>query len=131
MRIVIDASAMAEMLMASTVGARVAQRVFAVRRRHAPHLLDIEVVSALRRFVLGKQLPVAAAQSAIDDLAAFPMRRHGHGPLLARVFELRHNLSAYDALYLALAEGLDATLVTCDEALANVPGARAAVELIA
>ena len=130
MRIVIDASAMAEMLMASAVGAKVAKRVFAVQRRHAPHLLDIEVVSALRRFVLGKQLPAAQAQTAIDDLAAFPMRRHGHGPLLDRVFELRHNLSAYDALYLALAEGLEATLVTCDEALAEVPGAKAPVELV-
>lgn len=131
MRIVIDASAMAEMLMVSAVGARVAQRVLTARRRHAPHLLDIEVVSTFRRFVLGKQLGAAQAQAAIEDLRSFPMRRHGHGPLLERVFELRHNLSVYDALYLALAEGLGATLVTCDAALVDVPGARAAVELIA
>lgn len=131
MRIVLDASAMAEMLMASDVGRRVAERAFAVRRRHAPHLLDIEVTSTLRRFVLGKQLAAEQAQSAVEDLVAFPMRRHAHGPLLARVFELRHNLSAYDALYLALAEGLDATLLTCDAALVGVPGAMAPVELIA
>ena len=131
MKIVVDASAMAEMLMASEVGTRVERRVLSAPRRHAPHLLDIEVASTIRRFVLGKQLGVAQAMSAIEDLSVFPLRRHGHTPLLERVFELRHNLSAYDALYLALAEALGATLVTCDAALADVPGARAEVDLIA
>ena len=129
--IVIDASAMAEMLMVSEVGKRVADRILAAKHRHVPHLLDIEVTSTLRRFALRKQLAASDVLSAIDDMRKFPMRWHGHAGLLDRVFELRHSLTAYDALYLALAESLEATLVTCDTALSAVPGARAGVELFA
>lgn len=70
-------------------------------------------------------------REAIEDLALFPITRHGHSSLLERVFELRGNLTAYDAAYVALAEALDATLVTCDKALAKSPGKRATVEVIA
>lgn len=129
--IVIDASAMAEMLMVSDVGERVSARILAAKRRHAPHLLDFEVASALRKFVLSKRLTASQALLAIEDMRSFPMRRHGHAALLDRVIELRSNLSAYDAIYLALAEALEATLVTCDAALSSVVGARAAVELFA
>lgn len=125
--IVVDASAMAEILLASGLGKRVAERTLAAKRRHAPHLLDVEVISTLRRFVSSGQMKAARAQQAIDTLRIFPLRRHPHA-LLDRVFELRANLTACDALYLALAEVLGATLVTCDAALAGVPGRCAAVE---
>lgn len=128
--IVVDASAMAEILLLSEIGRRAAERVLTAKRRHVPHLLDIEVASTLRRFVLRGHLGRDAALAAVEDLRVFPVRRHAHGPLLERVFELRGNLTAYDALYVALAEALEATLVTCDSALVDVPGVRARVELL-
>lgn len=131
MIVVVDASAAVELLLDTDVGRRVGDRVFAADARHAPHLLDVEVGQVLRRFVLGRQLEVARAVAAVDDLVAFPMQRHGHAALLERAFDLRANLSIYDGVYLALAEGLGATLLTCDEALARAPGRRAEVLLVA
>lgn len=129
--IVVDASAMVELLLDTELGRRVDERILGVDSRHAPHLLDVEVTQVLRRFALAGQVSVARAREAIDDLTSFPMARHGHASLLERVFELRTNLTAYDAVYLALAEALTATLVTCDKALAKAPGSRARVEVIA
>ena len=79
------------------------------------------------RYVLAGQVSAARAREAMVDLADFPIERHAHAALIERVFELRANLTAYDATYLALAEALDSTLVTCDKALAKVPGTRARV----
>jgi predicted nucleic acid-binding protein len=130
--IVVDASAMVEMLMQTEIGLRVRTLVLHHgSSRHAPHLLDVEVVQVLRRFVRSGIATPDRAQQALEDLAAFPIRRHGHVSVIGRAFALRDNLSAYDAVYLALAEALDATLVTCDSALAKVPGSRARVELVA
>ena len=128
--IVVDASAMLELLLDTDLGRRVDERVLTAEARHAPHLLDTEVVQVLRRFVLAKQVTVDRALEAIGDLGAFPITRHAHTSLLDRVFELRANLTAYDATYLALAEALGATLVTCDEGLAQTPGRRTAVECL-
>jgi len=93
----------------------------------APHLLDAEVGQVLRRLVIGRALSAPRARDALDDLAALPIQRFAHGPLLARAFELRHNTTIYDALYLVLAEGLRAPLLTRDRALAAIPGHRAKV----
>ena len=128
--IVVDASAMVELLLDTALGRRVDQQVLNVRARHAPHLLDVEVAQVLRRFSLAGQVSAERASRALDDLSAFPLRRHAHTSLLERVFELRANATAYDAVYLALAETPGATLVTCDQALVRVPGRRAQVELV-
>src|SRR5262245_42309368 len=115
--IVVDASAMTELLLQTDTGRRVESRLFRDEEAlHAPHLLDVEVAQALRR-VVRTGVPAARAQDAIDDLAAFHLLRHPHRELIARVFDLRDNLTAYDAVYVALAEALDAALVTCDAKL--------------
>lgn len=128
--IVLDASAMVELLLDTEVGRRVDSLVMAAATRHAPHLIDAEVAQVLRRFVLARQINEARALEAIDDLALMPMRRHAHTPLLERAFALRATLTAYDAIYVALAEALGATLVTCDEALERAPSRKADVALV-
>jgi predicted nucleic acid-binding protein len=97
----------------------------------APHLLDAEVGHALRRAVLRGLLPTSWALSALEDLMRLRLTRHPHTALLPRAFELRDNATLYDALYLALAEVLEATFVTRDRRLARIPGVEARVEIIA
>lgn len=94
---------------------------------HAPHLLDVEVAQVLRRLEHSSVLRAGRAQEALDDLKALRVVRHAHLPLLDRVWMLRSNLSAYDALYVALAESLDAPLVTTDKRLQGSPLHRAEV----
>ncbi len=89
---------------------------------HAPHLLDVEVAQVLRRYVRTGELKAAEAASALEELRALDLERHAHEPLLARIWALRDNLSAYDATYLALAEALQARLLTCDGRLARSSG---------
>ena len=113
--IVVDASAITELLLQTELGRQVERRLYRDSSDlHAPHLLDVEVLSALRRLVHGGEVPVGRAEEAIEDLALLRLTRHGHVDLAPRVWELRRNLTAYDALYLALAESLDALVVTCD-----------------
>jgi predicted nucleic acid-binding protein len=95
----------------------------------APHLLDIELLHALRRLVIGGQLSEDRAADARDDFADLAVARYDHVALADRTWELRHNLTAYDATFVALAELLDVALVTCDARLADAPGNRAVVEL--
>jgi predicted nucleic acid-binding protein len=95
----------------------------------APHLLDIELLHALRRLVIGGQLSEDRAADARDDFAALAVARYDHVALADRTWELRHNLTAYDAAFVALAELLDVPLVTCDARLADAPGNRAVIEL--
>lgn len=95
---------------------------------HAPHLLDIEVTSALHRLALGKRIPAAAASSRVDVLARADIRRHPHVPLLPIIWALRDRLAPYDAAYVALAAALDIPLVTTDRRLAAVPDLPCAVE---
>lgn len=96
----------------------------------APHLLDAEVGHALRRSVRRGGVPAAIARAAMDDLARFRLARHAHTTLLPRAFELRDNATFYDALYLALAELLGATLLTRDRALPRIQGVGARVEVV-
>ena len=98
---------------------------------HAPHLLDSEVTSALRGLVLGDRLAAEHAERALDGLQSARIRRHSASPMTRRVWQLRANLSAYDALYVALAERLGADLVTADARIARAPGLRCSVEVVA
>lgn len=130
--IVVDASAVIELLLRSPTGERVEARLFERPvPLHAPHLLDVEVAQVLRRFEARGEMTPRRGASALDLLDAFPMRRHPHAPLLSRVWALRGNLTAYDAVYVALAEALGAILITCDVRLGRTPGLRAPVEVLA
>lgn len=96
----------------------------------APHLMDVEVGQTLRRFTLRGEISVVRAAESFDDLAGLSIRRYAHTELLPRAFELRSNVTMYDGVYLALAEMLNAPLLSCDAALADVPGCTAAVEIL-
>jgi predicted nucleic acid-binding protein len=89
---------------------------------HAPHLVDVEVTQVLRRLEQAGTLTTSRAEEARDDFRALRLVLHDHRPLLDRVWVLRHNLSAYDGLYVALAEALEARLVTTDGRMAEAPG---------
>jgi len=129
--IVVDASAVLEVLLGKEDGHRALDRMFQPgESRHAPHLLDLEVAQVLRRYAASGELSATRGAEAIEELAILGIERHGHLSLLPRIWELRRNMTAYDAAYVALAEALEATLVTRDEKLARTPGHRARVELI-
>jgi predicted nucleic acid-binding protein len=95
-----------------------------------PHLLDIEVTQVLRRFVLRGTITHKRASGAIEDLSDLPVVRYPHTPMLSRIFQLRDNLTAYDATYVALAEYLGAGLLTKDAAFKSIPGSAVAIELL-
>jgi predicted nucleic acid-binding protein len=130
--IVVDASAVLELLLRTPAGRRVEGRLFdRPAPLHAPHLLDVEVAQVLRRFVARGEVSAGRGAASLRLLDAFPLRRHPHRPLLERMWSLRANLSAYDAAYVALAEALGAVLVTRDKRLGGVPGLHATVEVLA
>jgi predicted nucleic acid-binding protein len=119
-RIVVDASALVEYLLGTEAAAAMAASI--TRRDvdlHIPALCDIEVASALRRALIRGFLSEARAHEALQDFLALPLLRHGHQALLPRCFGLKHVLSAYDATYVALAEHLEAPLLTGDRPLAR------------
>lgn len=129
--IVLDASVVVEVLLRTREGESIAERVLDGRRTlHAPHLLDVECAQVLRRYVARGELSDERGREALDLLALFPLTRYVHEPLLGRMWELRDHLTAYDAAYVALAEGLEAPLLTRDARLAGAPGLRATVELL-
>ena len=99
-------------------------------RLAAPYLVDLEVMSAWRRQSAAGTLDTRRAALAVTDLLELPMRRFPHAPLMARCWELRDNLTVYDASYVALAELFEVTLVTTDQRLARSPGIRCSVEVI-
>jgi predicted nucleic acid-binding protein len=129
--IVLDASAVVELLLGTDNGRQIADRIADPDLSlHVPHLIDVEVTQALRRYARDGVLNAAIASTAVDELRELDLMRHSHEPLLGRVWQLRHNLTAYDAVYVALAEALDAHLVTCDAGLARAPGMAARTELV-
>jgi predicted nucleic acid-binding protein len=129
--IVVDASALLELLLKSPAAAAVAQHLFAPRQTlHAPHLLDVEVAHGIRRLTILQHLGADRALLAISDLAAFPLRRYPHDVLLSRIWQLKDNFTAYDAAYVALAEALDASLLTRDQKLASSAQRHVHVELV-
>lgn len=129
--IVVDASALLEFLLQTPVGMRVEARLFREGEAlHSPHLVDVEVTQALRRLVRAGEVSAVRAADAMADLADLDLHRHAHLDLLKRAWQLRDNVTAYDAMYVALGEALEAPLVTCDQPLARAPGHRARIEVI-
>jgi predicted nucleic acid-binding protein len=129
--IVLDASALVELLLHTEAGEAVAARVADPSiGLHIPHLADIEVTQALRRYAQIRALQAVEAADALSELHALDLQRHAHEPLLDRVWELRDNLSAYDATYVALAEVLGTIVLTCDAPLSRAPGLSRRVELV-
>ncbi|HLF11344.1 MAG TPA: type II toxin-antitoxin system VapC family toxin [Gammaproteobacteria bacterium] len=128
---VLDASIILEVLLKTPIGIRHADRVLqADDSLHAPHLVDVEVAQVLRRLTLAGEISSERAGEALQNLADLPLVRHEHMPLLARIWQLRTLVTAYDAAYLALAEGLPARLLTCDSKLSHAHGHRANVDLL-
>ena len=129
--IVLDASAVVDLLLLTPVGLRVAERVSDRGLSwHAPHLLGAEVAHVLRRKAQRGEITAGRAAAALDVYSAMRIDRHGHEALLRRAWAVREDLSAYDALYVALAESLRAPLITTDARLAGAPGHRAVVEVV-
>jgi len=129
--IVVDASAVIELLLGTERGASWRKALSAgTERLIAPELLDVEVLHVLRRYQRAGEVSNARARSALADLADLPLHRYTHVPLLPRMWELRANLTGYDAAYVALAELLEAPLVTADEKLASAPGHRARIDVL-
>ena len=129
--IVTDASVVVELLLGTEEASRIADRLLDPEETlHAPHLLDVEVAQALRRYALAGDVTPRVGEMGLGDLLDLPIVRHPHTLLLPRIWELRRSISAYDAAYVALAEVLGAPLLTRDAGLARSHGHRARIELI-
>ena len=129
--IVLDASVVIDWLIRSSAAQCIESRIFSRNQSlHAPELLDLEVAQVLRRLVREDTLSTSRAETAIEDLLDMRVTRYPHSVLLPRIWQLRHNLSAYDAAYVVLAERLGATLLTRDARLASAPGHSATVEVM-
>lgn len=128
--IVIDASVLGPALADDDADGDRAREHLRGEQLVAPELIDLEVVSILRRAARAKRLDERRSAQALTDLAALPLRRVPHLPLLARVWELRDNLSAYDASYVALAEALDTVLVTADGRIKRASGINCEVAVL-
>jgi predicted nucleic acid-binding protein len=128
--IVLDASAAVDWLLQTPAGERIEQRIYSRNDTlHTAHLLDVEFAQVLRRLMREGTLTPKRAAEAIEDLTALRVTRYAPVVLLDRIWRLRHNLSAYDAAYVALAEELKAPLITRDRRLAAAPGLAAVVEV--
>jgi predicted nucleic acid-binding protein len=129
--VILDASAVVELLLGSRVGKLVAERIqTAAAQPRSLALVDLEVANTLRRLVRLGELDIRRADGAVIDLAALALVRFPHTPLLGRIWELRDRLTAYDAAYVALAEELGAPLLTLDARLASAGGHKATIELV-
>jgi len=122
---------MVEVLLRTPAAASVERRLHDMRETlHAPHLIDLEIAHVMRRYAARGDIDGERGRAALEDLADFPLHRYPHILLLPRVWELRNNLTAYDAVYVALAEALDAPLITRDQRLAAASGHQARIELV-
>jgi predicted nucleic acid-binding protein len=129
--IVLDASAAVDWLIQTPAARRIESRIFSRNQSlHAPELLDLEVAQVLRRLVREGVLSASRAEQAIRDLLDLRITRYPHSLLLPRIWQLRHNLSGYDAAYVVLAEKLGATLLTRDARLASAAGHAVRVEVV-
>ena len=129
--IVVDASTLVEVLLRARGAQAIEDRLFENGQTlHAPHLIDVEVAHAIRRYAISGQIKGDRGRAAFAILAALPLNRYPHGFLLPRIWDLRNNLTAYDAVYIALAETLQVPLITRDRRLAGAAGHRARIELV-
>ena len=129
--IVVDASAVLELLLRTPRSPIIETSIFAAGQTlHAPHLLDLEVTQVLRRFTLKRELHGARAEIALDDFLGLHIQRYAHDLFLPRVWQLRSNITAYDAVYVALSEALQATLMTHDKRLAQAARRYVEVEVV-
>lgn len=129
--LVVDASALIEVLLQTETGIRWRDRILQPDESlHAPHLIDIEVMSALRRWTMRGELSAATAELASENLSSIRISRYAHLLLLPRIWQLRANITAYDAAYIALAETIGVPLVTCDAKLARTHGHAAQIVLV-
>jgi predicted nucleic acid-binding protein len=121
--IVIDASAVLELLLDARNADQIAKYLGSDELAlAAPHLIDLEIAQVLRRYVRSGAMTLERASEVLSDWRDFPITRYPHNDLLSRVFELRDNSTAYDSVYLALAEALDASLITHDQKMRSIPG---------
>lgn len=128
--LVVDASCLCEVLTRGPRAESLRSRLAAEADQAAPHIIDVEVFGVLRREYLRGRLERMEAAQAVDDLEAWPGERFGHRPLLARAWELRDTVRGWDAMYVALAEALDATLLTTDQRLAAADGPTCPIEAV-
>jgi len=128
--VVVDASCLYEVVADTSQAEQVRRRLQADTDHAAPHVIDAEVLGIIRRDRLLGRLDETAARQAVEDLRDWPAERFGHRLLLSRAWELRDRVRSWDALYVALAEALDATLITLDERLGRVSGIGCRVEVI-
>jgi predicted nucleic acid-binding protein len=129
--IVLDASAVIEVLLRTSAGNRIENRIYSkTELLHAPYLIEVEVAQVIRRFAAAGLITPARGAITLQYLNDMQIIRHSHSALLQRIWHLRENLTAYDAAYVALAEALDAPLLTCDGRLARTKNHRARIELI-
>jgi predicted nucleic acid-binding protein len=127
--LVVDTSAVLDALAAREPSPALIARLADDGDLHAPHLIDTEVLHALRRMSMTREITEERAADARRDFTDLAIVRYPHHPLSDRVWELRHNLSAYDATFIALAETVEAPLITCDARIASAPGHAAVVEV--
>lgn len=128
--IVADAGVVLEAILFSSALGPSARTRLASDEVHAPELVDLEVLSALRRLVRRGEAAPRSASHAVDNLARARITRHSHRQFLRRIWELRNNVPAYDAAYVAIAERADATLLTLDWRLAEATGPRCRIEVL-
>lgn len=128
--IVVDASCLFEIVTDSDRAESIRERMLADRDQAAPHVVDIEVVSLISRERLAGRLDETAGALAVDDLRSWPGERYGHRALLERIWELRDTVRGWDAAYVALAEVLDATLITLDARLGRANGPRCPIDVL-
>jgi predicted nucleic acid-binding protein len=119
--IVLDASVALELVLKTFRSLRWADRLFE-NELHTPHLIDVEILHALRRLAQARSITAAEAQEAIQGLQDLPIFRHPHSPMLKQIWDLRSSLTAYDATYVVLAEALNIPLFTCDAKLSRSHG---------
>jgi predicted nucleic acid-binding protein len=128
--VVVDASVLVVALADDGSDGDVARTRLVAEELAGPELIDLEVASVLRKQLAAGHLDARRAALALTDLLDVPLQRVAHLPLLPRCWELRNNLTVYDAAYVAVAEALDATLVTADAAIGAAPGLRCSVEVL-
>jgi predicted nucleic acid-binding protein len=129
LNVVVDASAVVDLLMDVERAVHLRERLRLLRLLHAPHLIDLEVLQAIRRLRLKGDIDDVRAGEAIADHLALPIKRYPHHVLLLRAWELRANFTAYDAMYVVLADSLRATLITSDLRLAKAAARFVPVEM--